>query len=320
LGGPQAKGASLKATHYATIVAATFNQQQSHVVRRFVNNELSLLIFTGMLDSAAQELPPELPNLSELEQDFHCLRLASRSQILLHIIEHRAFAYDIDNHGKLVRLVGNFKGGGKTKIKDEKECNVELSSHSGLALGAHTEAPYNCSIKSCDGHSPAPSVLILTARWNPENEPTNIIPMHNVIEKIGVHHALALTSKAFNFTRSDSFTAGQGHDGKSVSILDVDDDTGSFALRYNSYRFSVKEEAPTSTKRAFQHLLRSVQQQTNMVAHSLQPTTAMVINNCRALHCRDEVKDNRRLLIRLFGYARTAEPIVLSDDPLLVQG
>ena len=52
----------------------------------------------------------------------------------------------------------------------------------------------------------------------------------------------------------------------------------------------------------------------------LQPSTALVINNSRALHGRDTVKDNRRLLVRLFGYSPFAQPVVLREDPLLVRG
>lgn len=52
----------------------------------------------------------------------------------------------------------------------------------------------------------------------------------------------------------------------------------------------------------------------------LTPCSAVLINNYRALHCRDIVRDNRRLLIRLFGYSRFVTPIVLSEDPLIVKG
>jgi hypothetical protein len=46
----------------------------------------------------------------------------------------------------------------------------------------------------------------------------------------------------------------------------------------------------------------------------------MVINNTRALHCRDVIKDNRRVLVRIFGLSRFASPIVISENPLLLQG
>lgn len=37
-------------------------------------------------------------------------------------------------------------------------------------------------------------------------------------------------------------------------------------------------------------------------------------------HGRDVVQDNRRLLIRLFGYSAGASPVAISDDPLVVRG
>ncbi|HEZ0152263.1 hypothetical protein [Neisseria meningitidis] len=46
----------------------------------------------------------------------------------------------------------------------------------------------------------------------------------------------------------------------------------------------------------------------------------MIINNTLALHCRDVIQDNRRLLIRIFGYKNNIEYISLEDDPVLAQG
>ncbi len=317
-GGPQAPGTQSRAWASAAAICGTFDVSQAAAAKRFSNGELSLLIFEGMLDPTNRDLPAELPEFSVLQEDFHCLRLASRSQILLNIVEHRAFAFDLDSN-ELVRMVGNFKGGGRTKLREEPAPGaVELSSHTGLALSAHTEPPYHCSFTPSGSHSPAPCALALTARWNPKSEPTAVLPMHRVIEKIGAHHALALTAKMFQFTRTDSFAADKGESGSDVSILEIDG-KGTFSLRYNSYRFSVSEEAPAPIKNAFQVLTDEVRR-ADMVRQALQPSTAIVINNHKALHCRDEIEDNRRLLIRMFGYSPAAQEIVLSNDPLLVQG
>ncbi|WP_206194057.1 hypothetical protein [Serratia microhaemolytica] len=319
LGGPQMPGAQLTAKCCAKEITATFNNEQLEIARGFATGRLPLVIFEGMIGIKDDTIPQALPALSDLEKEFDCLRLASRNQILLHLVGHQAFAYDIDNNGQITRLVGNFKGGGETKIENESEIeNVELSSHSGLALGAHTEAPYHCAIRAVDNHSPAPSALILSARWNPLNEPTSIIPMIQVIENIGKEGCLALTLKVFKFSRSDSFVSGKGEGADGVSILEFDNN-GNFALRYNSYRFSLCEDAPVSAEIAFE-LLKQEIALSDIVGVSLQPNNAVVINNTTALHCRDVIKDNRRLLVRLFGYSENAQPIVLSDDPLIVQG
>lgn len=318
IGGPQASGARDRANQAAQQIAGTLTGEQRNLVSHYAAGRMSLLIVNGMMDGTDGDIPEALPDLSVLQSELHCLRLASRSQILLSLVEHRAFALDLDNC-ELVRLVGNFKGGGKVKLEVEKgDAPVERSSHSGVALGAHTEPPYYCSIKSLGSHSPSPSTLILTARWNPKSEPTSIIPMNSVIERIGAHNALALTAKEFNFARTESFAAGKGEDGAGVSILDIDDD-GTFVVRYNAYRFSASDAAPASAKQAFETLKEEVSR-AEVVRVGLQPDTAILINNSKALHSRDEVEDNRRLLIRMFGYSRDAREIVLSDDPLLVQG
>lgn len=123
---------------------------------------MSLLIFTGLLNVTDATPPPELPALAILENRFDILCLAARNQILLNLVDHRSFAYDIDNDGKLVRLVANFKGGGIERINTEP-AKIEISWHSGLLLGPHTEAPYWCAVKAKDNHSPSPSALILSA-------------------------------------------------------------------------------------------------------------------------------------------------------------
>lgn len=92
--------------------------------------------------------------MEELEENLECLKLAASNQILLATVEQFAFAYNIDNHGKIMRLVGNFKGGGATKLENEDVSKVDKSSHSGIALGAHTEAPYHAATKIFNNHSP----------------------------------------------------------------------------------------------------------------------------------------------------------------------
>lgn len=213
--------------------------------------------------------------------------------------------------------MGNFKGGGSKKIGTEPQ-QVELSSHSGLSLGPHTEAPYWCAVRATENHSPAPSALILSALWNPGLEPTTVIPMPPVLKKLSVVSNLALTSPNFNFTRSDSFVSGKGEAGQKVSILNFDGNLG-FTIRFNSYRFSPEKDSPVSAKDAFHELCNGIED-ANSYQHVLTQTSAIVINNYRALHCRDTLKDNRRLLVRLFGLSKYSEAIEISADPLILRG
>lgn len=318
LGGPEARGVAVQAHHFAEQLETTLSSDQQSVLRRFSAGQLSALMFRQM-PSADDPTPDQLADISVLARSSRCQFLASRNHLLLALARHRSFAFDIDNDGKQVRLVGNFKGGGCTPRLDEKpNTEIELSSHAGLRLGPHSEAPYNCSTVASNGHSPAPCALILTARWNPAQEPTAVFPLQNIIERMDSLDVLALTSPSFDFTRSECFAHGQGNAGQAVSMLQFNAH-GGFALRYNSYRFSLNENASSAAARAFNAFQQALSS-TRPLMFDLQADTALLINNGRALHGRDIVRDNRRLLVRLFGYSRSAVPIVIAEDPLLVRG
>jgi hypothetical protein len=318
-GGPEQPGAIAHAAAAALRIYSHLDGFQQRTLCEYADGHLAVLEFKGLHDSDGAPPPPQLPSHRLLQNDPQCRLLAARNQILLHLVQHRAFAYDLDNEGQLIRLVANFCGGGAQRQPGEPaKAAIELSSHAGLRLGPHTEAPYHCALHACDGHSPAPSTLILSARWNPRNEPTCIIPMAPIIERLSTWTALALTSPSFDYSRSDSFIAGAGEDGRAVSILQFDPN-GGFALRYNSYRFSLNAHAGPAAADALEKLTAAVNAST-VIRCVLTPHSAVLINNYRALHCRDIVRDNRRLLIRLFGYSRFVTPIVMSEDPLIVKG
>ncbi|PZQ36251.1 MAG: hypothetical protein DI560_25355, partial [Pseudomonas putida] len=94
---------------------------------------------------------------------------------------------------------------------------------------------------------------------------------------------------------------------------------GGFSLRYNSYRFAVNDHASSAASRAFD-IFQKTLSAAQPLAFVLQPDSALLINNSQALHGRDRVRDNRRLLVRQFGYSPFAHPLVLAEDPLLVRG
>lgn len=317
IGGPQAPGARSKASLAARQLKFSFSKDQRELLGAYSDGLVSALIFEGLQKISDVNPPEGQQDLTSLENRYEVLCLAARNQILLKLVDNSAFAYDMDNEGKLVRLVANFKGGGLMKIDSEPDIK-ELSSHSGLALGPHTEAPYWCAVNAKDGHSPSPSSLILSALWNPSLEPTRVIPLPPILEKIGVTNCLALTSGNFQFSRSDSFVSGKGEDGHNVSILEFDDKVG-FAARFNSYRFSVNDNISSVVKNAYNALCQGVSEATP-AEYALTQESAMAINNIRALHCRDVIKDNRRVLVRIFGLSKFSSPIVISEDPLLLKG
>ncbi|MBK4992775.1 hypothetical protein IAE39_000949 [Pseudomonas sp. S37] len=317
LGGPEARGVAVQARLFAEQLETLLSADQQSTLQRFSAGQLSALMFRQM--PGADDPPPEkLADIMSLANSNRCQFLASRNHLLLALAQHRSFAFDIDNDGKQVRLVANFKGGGCIPLLDEKpDTETELTSHAGMRLGPHTEAPYNCSTVASNGHSPAPCALILTARWNPAHEATAVFPLRHILERMHSLDVLALTSPSFDFTRSECFADGHGNAGQAVSLLQFNPD-GGFAIRYNSYRFSLNANASRAAVRAF-NAFQQVLSSTPPLLFDLQADTALLINNGRALHSRDIIRDNRRLLLRQFGYSRCAVPIVIAEDPLLVR-
>ncbi|MBZ4412584.1 hypothetical protein ACJ2CR_16500 [Myxococcus faecalis] len=315
-GGPQAAGVRERAEASASALRELLDPGQRAVVDGYASNRTTLLVVEGMRE-VGEGVPETRPSLESLKVDFDCQVLASRSQLLLNLCDNRAFAYDLD-YNEMVRIVGNFKGGGQHKIPEEPAPeDVELSSHSGLALGAHTEPPYYCSFHATQRRSPAPSTLILTARWNPLQEPTQVIPVTPVLEALGEPVVDALTRKHYQFTRPDSYVPGD-EDGRDVSIVDYNPH-GDYAFRFSAYRFSACAGAPETAHRALAALQAGIANAERLQV-TLDSSKAILINNTKALHCRDSIKDNRRILVRLFGYNRFSTAIVQSTDPMLVQG
>ena len=319
-GGPDMPDSSKKAREWAVTIMNSLTAEVRNTIDYYTSGVLSAIVFEGMIAPKDQEAPLHLLDMEALSSEFVTIELASRSQILLALLEQNAFAFDIDNHGKVVRLVGNFNGGGLNKLPSETgQSEVPLSSHSGVALGAHTEAPYYETRHSLNGrHSPAPSSLILTARWNRLQEPTTLITVQNVLDEIGGHAAIGLTLPAFGFTRSDTFTSEDAEGVSKTSILKCYKD-GIMEIRFNAYRSYVEKDAPVLAETAFDKLVAGIDSAAP-VKINLQSSKALVINNYRCLHGRDVVKDNARLLVRLFGYTNNVEAVVLSNDPLVVQG
>ena len=109
-------GVKSRASVVASELKLSLSNDQCELLDAYSDGLVSLLIFEGMQKISEVPPPDELPDLASLEQRYEILYLAARNQVLLKLVDNDSFAYDMDNDGKLTRLVANFKGGGKTKI------------------------------------------------------------------------------------------------------------------------------------------------------------------------------------------------------------
>ncbi|QIC14719.1 hypothetical protein G3341_02910 [Providencia vermicola] len=319
-GGPQAKGSQGAAEEIAVQLLPLFSGQDKKLINDYIDEKIPYLVFEGLIhtnmDGSPITIPDKLafPTLQELETDIEILKLASQQQIILALLNETTFAYDKENVGNIIRIVANFYGGGTEKLQNE---DPDTSSHSGKAIVPHTEDPYYSAIKVVDGHSPSPSTLVLTARWNPLYETTKVISIERALTLLSLEEIIALTTNSFDFRPAKTAGEGKSLGGKQVPILELNKD-GKLNMNFNPERFSVNPSASAFIKDTyikFNHITEKLA----FDAVDLQPSRMIVINNKISLHSRDIVKDNRRTLVRIFGYRKGTEYNMVSQDPLIVK-
>lgn len=91
-------------------------------------------------------------------------------------------------------------------------------------------------------------------------------------------------------------------------------------MKYNLYRFTPNENASLKIKNAFYKFESIIRQASIVDPIHLNSHTVLIINNSLCLHCRDIIKDNRRTLVRLFGYRKNLDYIVIQKNLLIVKG
>lgn len=320
-GGPQKEGNQKLAEDIATELFELFNDSDKKLINDYIDEKITHLVFEGFINSTVDGKPITLPQehqfptLEELESDIETLKLASQEQIILALLNETTFAFDTENEGKIVRVVANFHGGGTQKLANEVP---DGSSHSGKSIVPHTEDPYYSSTRVVRGHSPSPSSLILTARWNPLSETTKVAPIERALSQLSKEEITALTTKSFNFRPAKTASEGKSIGGTHIAILDLND-KGKLVANYNSERFSVDPSASEFIKKTYAKF-SSIADRIKFDEINLQPTRALVINNPVSFHSRDTVKDNRRTLVRVFGYRKNTDYVLINQDPLVVKG
>jgi hypothetical protein len=322
-GGPDSVGAQDRGRVVAKKLLLALHPAERQKVTAFKEGETAALVFDGMTYLETDAPPDELPSEPLLQADRATRYYASRNQILQALVEERPFAYYVENDGKIVRLVGDFRkpkpvaATVATELAAARAAAIERSSHRGTLLGAHTEGPYYAVKHPKGQHSPAPSTLILTARWNPLNQPTHLLPSKTIIDELLPGDSLNFVLKYFRFATSDSYRAGTDA-ARWVPLIDLHDD-GSVAMRMNVHRAEVERQAPEHVKQSFQRLLAAIEgaMPTEIV---LTPERAIIIRNTQCFHGRDAIVDPRRLLIRMFGYSADAQWVLVQADPFIVKG
>ena len=296
-GGPESGTAQAMAAAAAERMQALLSKRQLAKFQRYANGQIAVLHVLGCDQPVNDPVPDVLPDRGCLQGDFVTNLLASRSQVILAMVGQDAVSYEFENKGLIARLVGNFLGGGETPIDvPESKVAAGSSSHHGGLLAPHTEGPYFAMRWDVTGPAPSPATLALTGRWNPLAEPTCVVVLRPILNSLGIQ-LIGLCLSAFRFGVSDSYEGAEAP--RQVQVVEYAKD-GDFAVRYNDLRLQAEDDAPEIAKGALAALRDKIHSaRPRHVA--LGPSDVLLINNTQAVHARDIVRDNRRLLIRVFG-------------------
>jgi hypothetical protein len=333
-GGPDTPGAQDRSRVAARRVYEALRPHEREKLAAYEADEISALVFDGLVPLEGDSPPDVLPSEAQLQREHATRYYASRNQALLQLLGERAFAFDVENGGRITRLVADFERAGtravplgsapvvsRLEVAPALEATgarqIERSSHRGTLLGAHSEGPYYATRYPTPEHSPAPSTLLLAARWNPAHQPTQVLPLKPILGEIEAGDALNCALHLFRFTKSDSYLQGAGAP-RFVPLLDLYPD-GTIAFRMNVHRAQPEEDAPESVKQSFNRVLAAIARMTPAEI-LLSPERAIAIRNTRCLHGREAISDPRRLLIRLFGYASNVHAHLVQADPFIVKG
>jgi hypothetical protein len=313
VGGPDVAAAATLVEQAVADLVVNLSPIVRKTIGQYRGGELAALTFTGLTVGRAPPPPAILPARRRLQASRYIRFLAARSQVLLALCNENAFAFDIENDGQIVRLVADFSGLDRST---QHRAGGQSSQH-GTRLMPHTEGPYHSSQRVVGEHSPAPSSLILTAAWNPENEPTGLILTQPLLEHQTGEALCALVRPDFMFSRSDSYVA-DAQPPVATSLLELDP-FGEFALRFNRGKVSCRPDAPPAAHRSLAALFVAIDN-AQLIEVALQNNVVCLINNSRVVHLRDAVADPRRVLVREFGARRQLPQVVLRANPRLVRG
>lgn len=310
-GGPQVSGSRKLAAESAQILVEFLTEDQKQIVSKFSSGEISLLVFRCMNAINNHVDSVFLSSSVKIKKEFYCLVLAARNQILLHLVSHCECPLGHDKPP--FDVIGNFN--------EDSEAWTEAGAPSGtaetasayrLALKARTEPPRRCSTVSPGVRPPTPSALILTARWNPRRELITAIPISRAIDKIDRKTISALTKHDFKlFLNGDSST--QSDMQHYFPILEYND-KNFVSINFNPYHSIPSDGLSDYSKAALEMLFNEISK-LPMVRLSLDASSALLINNMKALNCCDLEPNDRQLIVKMAGYSKLGRHAAAVGNP-----
>ncbi len=211
----------------------------------------------------------------------------------------RPVAYDSENAGQLVRHVLSRIGFEKTH-----------SSHTGAAIGWHTESSDQPRYKAQDGVSPAPDALGFYALRNPSKLPTTVVTVDTLEAELAPDHWRALQAPWFGFRCSDSHS----HRRSTQDIPLVVQRQGRWEMRYNQHTVMATDPRGEDALGALNRVLGQPELYAEV---ELSEGDVALLDNHRILHGRAAIPEDAlaRWLVRLYGFAAATEGLPVAHGP-----
>lgn len=179
-------------------------------------------------------------------------------------------------------------------------------SHGYGGLHDHTEHSQNGFQGRGSGVSPSVDALIIAMLRNPENDPTTIVPLTDVLSYLPDHIIEWAQLPIFSFNPSDSTTSTDVVEG--VSLLRKR--YGRFEVVWNAAQLRESED---SRAQAVATWIRTALVDPSIRRKaSLNPGDVLVVDNRTVVHGRDTPKSDKRWFKRVFG-VRPESPNVAAD-------
>lgn len=216
------------------------------------------------------------------------------------LLDHIPVSYGSENNGHLFVNLVAMPGDDRSAVKSTKD------------MRGHTDAvsfPFPGEVDPDNSRiAPSPDIVCLAGLRNPDEVPTMVIPLDNVLGRLEATDITQLEQLQFlidcqaTFREGTERILGNIHQARNVNLL-LDKGEGMYWARFSHSKVTAAFESPSIATDAIKRFIAACEAVADPVV--VGAGDVLLINNRRALHGRaqvgKEVGGNARWLLRSYG-------------------